>query len=149
MIAMPNSHLILHKETLNNTLKNKISIKHLSKIINLGPKNCPVGRNGLIVDIDRIFLKTRPNWLSLFTFTIYLKRSCIALTGKILPTSQTEGRLCERRLNLTYMHLIQHFVMLPFVVRLPTALTGPNLQKFSTGKGRRELEGKGKCTDCN
>ena len=42
---MPNSHLVLHKKKHeNNTLKNKISIKHLSKIINLGAKNCPVGR---------------------------------------------------------------------------------------------------------
>ena len=49
MIAMPNLHLVLHKETLNfeNTLKNKISIKHLFQKINLGAKNCPVGRNGL------------------------------------------------------------------------------------------------------
>ena len=44
---MPNSHLVLHKETLNNTLKNKISFKHLIKVTNLGAKNCPVGRNGL------------------------------------------------------------------------------------------------------
>ena len=44
MIAMPNSHLVLHKETLNDT---KISIKHLSKLINFGAKNCPIGRNGL------------------------------------------------------------------------------------------------------
>ena len=28
MIAMPNSHLVLHKEAKNNTLQNKISIKH-------------------------------------------------------------------------------------------------------------------------
>ena len=28
-------------------LKNKTSIEHLIKIINLGAKNCPVGRNGL------------------------------------------------------------------------------------------------------
>ena len=28
-------------------MKNKISIKHLIEIINLGAKNCPVGRNGL------------------------------------------------------------------------------------------------------
>ena len=50
MIAMPNLHLVLHKETfviINNTLKNKISTKHLFKIINLEAKNCPVGRNGL------------------------------------------------------------------------------------------------------
>ena len=45
MIAIPNSHLFLHKE--NNTLKNEISIKHSIKIINLGAINCPVGRNGL------------------------------------------------------------------------------------------------------
>ena len=44
---MPNSHLVLHKEALKHTLKNKISIKHLIKIINFGTKNCPVGRNGL------------------------------------------------------------------------------------------------------
>ena len=43
MIAMPNSQLALHKETL----KNKISIKQIIKIINLGAINCPVGRNGL------------------------------------------------------------------------------------------------------
>ena len=47
MIAMPNSHLVVHKETLKQHLKNKISIKHLNKIMNLGDKNCPVGRNGL------------------------------------------------------------------------------------------------------
>ena len=47
MIAMPNAHLVLHKETLNNTLKNKISIKDSSDFINLGAKNCPVGRKGL------------------------------------------------------------------------------------------------------
>ena len=46
-IAMPNTHLVLHIETLSNTLKNKTSIKHLIKIINLGAINCPVGRNGL------------------------------------------------------------------------------------------------------
>ena len=34
MIAMSNSHLFLHKETLKQPLKNKISIKHLIKIIN-------------------------------------------------------------------------------------------------------------------
>ena len=47
MIAMPNSHLVLHKETLKQHFENKISIKHFIKIINLGAKNCPVGRNGL------------------------------------------------------------------------------------------------------
>ena len=48
MIAMPNSHLVLHKETLKQHFENKISIKHLIKIINMGAINCPVGRNGLI-----------------------------------------------------------------------------------------------------
>ena len=38
MIAMPNSHFVLHKETLKNTLKNKMSIRHLIKIINWGLK---------------------------------------------------------------------------------------------------------------
>ena len=33
--AMPNSHLVLHKETLKQHLENKTSIKHLIKIINL------------------------------------------------------------------------------------------------------------------
>ena len=47
MIPMPNSHLVLHKETLKQQFENKISIKHLIKIINLVAKNCPVGRNGL------------------------------------------------------------------------------------------------------
>ena len=52
MIAMPNSRLVLYKEsllhvtTLNKILKNKKSIsKHLIKIINLGATNGPVGRN--------------------------------------------------------------------------------------------------------
>ena len=47
---MPSLHLVLHKETLKQhfgPLENKISIKHLIKIINFGAKNCPVGRNGL------------------------------------------------------------------------------------------------------
>ena len=36
MIAIPNSHLVLHKETIKNTLKiKKILIKHLVKITNL------------------------------------------------------------------------------------------------------------------
>ena len=43
MIATQNSHLVLHKETLNNTLKNRKLIKHLIKIINLGAINGPVG----------------------------------------------------------------------------------------------------------
>ena len=48
MIAMPNSHLVLHKETLNQHFeKQNINIKHLIKTINLGTINCPVGRNGL------------------------------------------------------------------------------------------------------
>ena len=47
MIAMPNSHLVLHKETLKQHCKNKMSIKHLIKIINLGAINCPVVLNGL------------------------------------------------------------------------------------------------------
>ena len=45
---MPNLHLVLHKETLNKTLEFKKLIKHLIKIINLGAKYGPVGRNGLI-----------------------------------------------------------------------------------------------------
>ena len=50
MIAMPKSHLVLHKETLQqHTLKNKTLIKHLILKINLGAKNCPIGRNGLTV----------------------------------------------------------------------------------------------------
>ena len=42
-------HILFYiKKHQNNTLKkNKISIKHLIQIINLGAKNCPVGRNGL------------------------------------------------------------------------------------------------------
>ena len=53
MIAMPNSHLVLHKETLKQietTLKNKTSIKHLIEIINLGAKKLPCRKewvNGL------------------------------------------------------------------------------------------------------
>ena len=47
MISMPNSHLVLHKETLKQHFENKTSIRHLIKIINLLAKNCPVGRNGL------------------------------------------------------------------------------------------------------
>ena len=55
MIDMPNSHLVLHKEALKQkqkkikikNKKNKMSIKHLIEIINLGAKNCPVGRSGL------------------------------------------------------------------------------------------------------
>ena len=39
MIAMPNSHLVLHKETLKQHFENKTSIKHLIKIINLGAIN--------------------------------------------------------------------------------------------------------------
>ena len=47
MIAMPNWHLVLHKETLKQHFEKQItSIKHLIKIINLGAINCPVGRNG-------------------------------------------------------------------------------------------------------
>ena len=44
MIAMPNSHLVLHEETLKQhkqTLTNKISIEDLIKIINLGVKKLP------------------------------------------------------------------------------------------------------------
>ena len=49
MIAVPISHLALHKETLKQHFeKNNISIKHLIKIIHLGAINSPVGRNGLI-----------------------------------------------------------------------------------------------------
>ena len=48
MIAMPNSHLVLHKETLKQHFENTKSIKQLIKIINLGAINGPVGRNGLI-----------------------------------------------------------------------------------------------------
>ena len=51
MIAMPNSHLVLHIETSKQHFENKISIKHLIKIIHLGAKNCPVGRNGLIATL--------------------------------------------------------------------------------------------------
>ena len=47
MTAIPNSHLVLHKETLKQRFKNKTSVKHLIKIINLGAINCPVVRNGL------------------------------------------------------------------------------------------------------
>ena len=46
MIAMPNSYLVLHKETLKQQSKNKTSIKHLIKIIKFKAKNCPVARNG-------------------------------------------------------------------------------------------------------
>ena len=53
MIAILNLHLVLHKEKLKQHLKNKISIKHLIKIINLGAINCPVGRNGLILSPPR------------------------------------------------------------------------------------------------
>ena len=45
MIAMPNSHLVLHKETLKQHFEK--SIKHLIKIINLVAKSCPAGMNGL------------------------------------------------------------------------------------------------------
>ena len=38
MIAMPNSHLVLRNETLKQHFENKISIKHLIKIFNLGQK---------------------------------------------------------------------------------------------------------------
>ena len=48
MIAMPNSHQMMKTTILKQHFeKYKISIKHLIKIINLGAKNCPVGRNGL------------------------------------------------------------------------------------------------------
>ena len=46
MIAMPNSHLVLHKETLKQHFE-KTSIKHLMKIIHLWAINCPIERNGL------------------------------------------------------------------------------------------------------
>ena len=46
MIAMLNSHLVLHKETLKQHFEKK-SMKHLIKIIYLGTKNAPIGRNGL------------------------------------------------------------------------------------------------------
>ena len=51
MIAMPNLHLFYIKKHENNTLENKISIKHLIKII-WGP-NCPVGRNGLTFSVTK------------------------------------------------------------------------------------------------
>ena len=55
MIAMPNSHLILHKETLKQHKDiNKISIKHLIRIINLGAKNRPVGRSGLRTKVSKV-----------------------------------------------------------------------------------------------
>ena len=41
MIAMPNSYLVLHKKNIKTTLKNKISINHCIKIINLGGKKLP------------------------------------------------------------------------------------------------------------
>ena len=37
MIALPNSHLVLHKETLKQLLKNKKSTKHFILKIKLGP----------------------------------------------------------------------------------------------------------------
>ena len=37
MNAMPNSHLVLHKETLKQHFADNASIKHLIEIINLGP----------------------------------------------------------------------------------------------------------------
>ena len=49
MIAMPNSHLVLHKEILKQHFENKTSINHLIKIIKLGTINCPVGRNGILI----------------------------------------------------------------------------------------------------
>ena len=45
---MPNSYLVQHKETLK-LWKIRKSIKHLIKISNLGPKNGPVGWNGLFL----------------------------------------------------------------------------------------------------
>ena len=39
MIAMSNSHIVLHKETLKQHFEEKISIKHLIKIIIWGQKN--------------------------------------------------------------------------------------------------------------
>ena len=38
MIAMPNSHLVLHKETLKQHFEEQKSTKLLIKIINLVPK---------------------------------------------------------------------------------------------------------------
>ena len=46
MIAMQNSHLGYKKNNQSNTLKHKIDIKILNKVINIGAKNGPVGWNG-------------------------------------------------------------------------------------------------------
>ena len=46
-MSMPNSHLVLHKETLKKHFEKENINKHLLKIINLGAINCPAGRNGL------------------------------------------------------------------------------------------------------
>ena len=56
-------HVLFYiKKHLNNTLKNKISIKHLNKIINLGAKNCPVGRNGLTGDAKIVESVSGQDW---------------------------------------------------------------------------------------
>ena len=66
---------VLHKETLKqHFIKNKISIKHLIKIINLGAKNCPVGRNGLSSNINYNVLKV---YYAIFDIVLYLLVSIV------------------------------------------------------------------------
>ena len=55
MIAMPNSHLALHKEALKQHFEKKASIEHSIQIINLGAINCPLGRKGLIPKANKWF----------------------------------------------------------------------------------------------